>query len=205
MIYKAFETNKINLEINNILLLYGQNDGARNEEISRILEKNKNSEILKYNETEILNNDNLIFENVLSNSLFVNKKIIIINKATDKILKIIENFREKKLAEVILIIKSDNLEKKSKPIKLIVLYVLTLSMNHSKLINPALGLSSLGSIMFLPNFFIIFTISASVYIKFCGMPSGLPARLLRPKICCVQAGHEGISAGSVAHCCRVYW
>ena len=114
MIYKAFETNKINLEINNILLLYGQNDGARNEEISRILEKNKNSEILKYNETEILNNDNLIFENVLSNSLFVNKKIRIINKATDKLLKIIENFGEKKLAEVILIVKSDNLEKKSK-------------------------------------------------------------------------------------------
>ena len=114
MIYKAFETNKINLEINNILLFYGQNDGAKNEEVSKILEKNKNSEILKYNEIEILNNDNLIFENVLSNSLFVNKKIIIINKATDKFLKIIENFGEKKLAEVILIIKSDNLEKKSK-------------------------------------------------------------------------------------------
>lgn len=114
MIYKAFETNKINLEINNILLLYGQNDGAKNEEVSRILEKNKNSEILRYNETEILNNDNLIFENILSNSLFVNKKIIIINKATDKILKIIKNFGERKLAEVILIIKSDNLEKKSK-------------------------------------------------------------------------------------------
>ena len=65
MIYKAFETNKINLEINNILLLYGRNDGAKNEEISRILEKNKSSEILRYNETEILSNDNLIFENVL--------------------------------------------------------------------------------------------------------------------------------------------
>lgn len=114
MIYKAFETNKINLEINNILLLYGQNDGAKNEEVLRILEKNKNSEILRYNETDILNNDNLIFENILSNSLFVNKKIIIINKATDKILKIIKNFGERKLAEVILIIKSDNLEKKSK-------------------------------------------------------------------------------------------
>ena len=114
MIYKAFEINKINLEINNILLLYGQNDGAKNEEVLRILEKNKNSEILRYNETDILNNDNLIFENILSNSLFVNKKIIIINKATDKILKIIKNFGERKLAEVILIIKSDNLEKKSK-------------------------------------------------------------------------------------------
>ena len=111
MINKAFETNKINLEINNILLLYGQNDGAKDEEISRIIEKNKTSEILRYNETEILNNDNLIYENILSSSLFVDKKIIIINKGTDKILKIIENFGEKKLAEVILIIKSDSLEK----------------------------------------------------------------------------------------------
>ncbi len=114
MIYKSFEINKINLEINNILLLYGQNEGAKNEEISRIIEKNKNSKILKYFEKEILDNDNLIFENILSKSLFENKKIILIKRATDKIFNIIENLAKRKPTELILIILSDNLEKKSK-------------------------------------------------------------------------------------------
>ena len=114
MICKAFQTDKIDLNINNILLLYGQNEGAKYDKLSGILEKNKNSEILKYDEKEVLNNENLIFENILSNSLFGNKKIILINRSSDKILKIIESLMEKQLFEIILIFISGNLEKKSK-------------------------------------------------------------------------------------------
>ena len=40
MIIKSFELNKINLEKNNFFLLYGKNEGLKNEEIKKNLKKN---------------------------------------------------------------------------------------------------------------------------------------------------------------------
>jgi len=51
---------------------------------------------------------------MLSGSLFNNEKLVIINQATDKILKTIESIYVKKIDGTIFIINSDNLEKKSK-------------------------------------------------------------------------------------------
>ena len=50
----------------------------------------------------------------MSKSLFEDKKIIIIRRATDKIIKIIDEINSKNVDNVIIIFNADNLEKKSK-------------------------------------------------------------------------------------------
>ncbi len=114
MILKTFESKKINLDVNKIVLFYGQNEGHKKEEISKLLIANKNREIIKYSENEILENSENLHNHILSESLFSQKKIIIINRASDKILKIIEYLNEKSFSDVFIIINAKNLEKKSK-------------------------------------------------------------------------------------------
>ncbi|MDA9647570.1 DNA polymerase III subunit delta [Candidatus Pelagibacter sp.] len=111
MIIKSYEINKINPDLNNFLLFYGKNEGHKNE-ITKIVIKSQ-SNILHYDEKEILDNENNFIESILTKSLFEEKKIIIIKRSTDKILKIIENLHSKNIEDII-IINADNLEKKSK-------------------------------------------------------------------------------------------
>jgi DNA polymerase-3 subunit delta len=94
--------------------MHGKNEGFKKLIISKISSRNNNAEIQRFEEKQILDNQELFLEELLSNSLFSNKKIIIINQATDKILKDIESIYDKKINGLIIIIKSDNLEKKSK-------------------------------------------------------------------------------------------
>ena len=89
MIVKYFDLNKINFNKDQYILLHGVNEGAKSEEIENILSKNMDREIIKYDENEILNNIDEIYNRLLSKSLFENKKIIIINRSSDKILKFI--------------------------------------------------------------------------------------------------------------------
>ena len=112
MIIKSFELKKINVKQNKLILFYGKNEGLKNEGIN-ILIKDKNK-ISNYEEKEILDNENNFIENILSKSLFETEKFIIIKRATDKILKLIETLHLKKLEDTTIILNSDNLEKKSK-------------------------------------------------------------------------------------------
>ena len=112
MILKSYEINKINQNIKHFILFYGKNEGLKNEALN-ILVKNKNN-ISNYEEKEILENENIFIENILSKSLFEEEKSIVIKRATDKILKIIEILHLKDLEETTIIINSENLEKKSK-------------------------------------------------------------------------------------------
>ena len=111
MIIKSYEINKINPVLNNFLLFYGKNEGLKNE-ITKIIIKEQ-SNILHYDEKEILDNENDFIESILTKSLFEEEKIIIIKRSTDKILKIIENLYSKNIEDII-IFNADNLEKKSK-------------------------------------------------------------------------------------------
>ena len=106
MILKSYEINKINQNVKNIILFYGKNEGLKNEALN-ILVKNKKS-ISNYEEKEILDNENVFIENILSKSLFEEEKIIVIKRATDKILKIIEILHLKNLDDTSIIINSDN-------------------------------------------------------------------------------------------------
>ena len=92
MILKSYEINKIQ-NINHFILFYGKNEGLKNEALN-ILIKNKNN-ISNYDEKEILDNENNFIENILSKSLFEQEKFIVIKRATDKILNIIENLHLK--------------------------------------------------------------------------------------------------------------
>ena len=112
MILKNYEINKINQNINHFVLFYGKNEGLKNETLD-ILIKNKNN-ILNYDEKEILDNENNFIESILSKSLFELEKIIVIKRATDKILNIIQTLHLKKLEEVTIFLNSENLDKKSK-------------------------------------------------------------------------------------------
>jgi len=112
MIIKSFETNKINLKFNSLILLYGKNEGLKNQVIADLLKNKTNKE--SYEEKDILNNSNNFIESLLTNSLFENEKIIIIKRVTDKILKIIEEIKKKNLDNLIIMLNADLLDKKSK-------------------------------------------------------------------------------------------
>jgi DNA polymerase-3 subunit delta len=112
MIIKSFEINKINLDSNNLFLLYGKNEGFKNEVTKNILKSRNN--ILYYEEKEILENEDNFVENLLTKSLFDDEKIIIIKRATDKILKVLEEITEKNIKNIKIILDADVLEKKSK-------------------------------------------------------------------------------------------
>jgi len=112
MIVKSHEIKKISLKYNKFILFYGKNEGLKIEALN-ILIKDKNT-ISHYEEEEILDNENIFIETILSKSLFDPKKFVIIKRTTDKILKIIENLHQKNLEDTTIILNSESLEKKSK-------------------------------------------------------------------------------------------
>jgi len=114
MIIKSYETNKIDLLKNKIILFYGDNNGLKGEKILEIINFSKEKTHTFYEEKEILDKPEILFNDILSKSLFEENKIIIIKRATDKLLKIIEEINENEIEDISIIINSDNLEKKSK-------------------------------------------------------------------------------------------
>ncbi len=114
MIIKSFELNKIDLKKNNFFLFYGENEGLKKEIIENNFKKNYPKKTFYYDESEVLNNKSNFFEEILSKSFFENEKLIIISRSTDKITSIIEEILEKKIDDLVLILNSGSLEKRSK-------------------------------------------------------------------------------------------
>ena len=113
MILKSFELPKIKLNNYKFYLFYGDNEGFKEENIKYLFEKNYQDKIHRYEEREILDNSNIFFNSILTKSFFDNEKLIIINRATDKIKTIIEELMEKNPEDIQIILNSKNLEKKS--------------------------------------------------------------------------------------------
>ena len=113
MIIKSYELNKIDLNDKQFFLLYGENQGHKNELIQKKFKKDLKN-IYNYEESEILNNEENFFSNILSRSFFENEKIIIITRASDKIKNIIEEIIEKKIDDITIVLNANILEKKSK-------------------------------------------------------------------------------------------
>ena len=111
MILKSFEIAKVNLDLHKIILLYGKNEGYKKQIINKLTKGIKDINI--YEEKEIIDIQNSFIENISTKSLFEEKKIIIIKRVSDKILKIIEEIYLKNFDDII-IVESGNLEKKSK-------------------------------------------------------------------------------------------
>ena len=114
MIYKSYLIEgKIDLLKENIILFYGENLGLKDDLKNKIKNSKKEASILVYNQDDILKNEDFFFNEILNVSLFEEKKIFFINEATDKILNIVENIRDKIDNHEIFLF-SEILEKKSK-------------------------------------------------------------------------------------------
>ncbi|MDA7703225.1 DNA polymerase III subunit delta [Candidatus Pelagibacter sp.] len=113
MILKSFELGKLKLNNYKFYLFYGDNDGLKEENIKNLFEKNYTDKIYRYDEKEILDNIESFFTTIFTKSFFDNEKLIIINRATDKIKGLLEELIEKNPEDVTIILNSKNLEKKS--------------------------------------------------------------------------------------------
>ena len=112
MIIKSFELNKIKINTANLILFYGKNEGEKNQYLKSL--KKQNKENYNYEEKEILENSDNFFNKVLTKSLFENERVVIIKRASEKLLKIIENLTLNQLEDTIIILNADILDKKSK-------------------------------------------------------------------------------------------
>ena len=113
MILKFYELSKIDISKQKFFLFYGNNEGFKKEEISKLCSKAK-KKIFKFDEKQILENTENFFNNIYSGSLFENEKFIIINYASEKILKIVQVLLEKKIEDILILINAGQLDKKSK-------------------------------------------------------------------------------------------
>ena len=94
MILKPYDILKKDIA-NKFILFYGKNEGHKNQIINNLVKTTK--EIFKYEEKEILENSDTFIDKILTKSLFEKEKIILINRTSDKIMKVIEGlarFRE---------------------------------------------------------------------------------------------------------------
>ncbi len=114
MIIKSFEVIKTKFSNFKSILLYGLNKGFKEEVINSNILFGFTGEILRYEESEILENKESILEDFMNGSLFGENKMIIISRSSNKILNFIEDFLEREISGVQIVINSDNLDKKSK-------------------------------------------------------------------------------------------
>ena len=113
MILKSYETNKKNIENYRFFLLYGDNEGLK-EELSDIINNCFEGSKFKYEETEIIKNKDQFNNSIRNKSLFENKKIVTINRCSEKISETIYDIIEDNIKDIIIIINCGILEKKSK-------------------------------------------------------------------------------------------
>jgi len=114
MIIKSFEVEKIKSIKKDLILIYGSNQGHKNQVIKELFEKLFEGKISRFDENEILNNYEEFISGLINKSLFEDYKLIIISRTSDKILKLVNEILERKIEKIKIIINSDNLEKKSK-------------------------------------------------------------------------------------------
>ena len=114
MIIKSFEVEKIKSKNYKSILLYGVNQGLKDELIKSSILKDFLGEILKYDEPEVLEKSEIILEDLINGSLFDEQKLILISRCSNKIYSFIEKFLEKDISKVLVVLNSENLDKKSK-------------------------------------------------------------------------------------------
>tara|TARA_B000000532_G_scaffold54359_1_gene41958 strand:- start:44 stop:1018 length:975 start_codon:yes stop_codon:yes gene_type:complete len=114
MIIKSFEVNKVKFSNFKSILLYGLNKGFKEEVIKTNILLSFSGDILRYEESEILENKDTILEGFINGSLFGEMRMIVISRSSNKILNFIEDFLERNISGVQIVINSENLDKKSK-------------------------------------------------------------------------------------------
>jgi len=113
VIIKNFEISKKNLSQVSLFLLYGENDGFKNQLINKNILKDAIN-VEKYEEKEVFDNYESFMESLLNKSFFDREKNIIISRVTDKLFSFVEELIEKNLEDTKIILKAGKLDKKSK-------------------------------------------------------------------------------------------
>ena len=113
MISKYYEINKFKKKIN-FFLFYGENEGQKIDVIQSNFNEFTKENTFKYREKEVIENNQLLFENVYSRSFFENEKLILISDVTDKIFDLIKKIISDNLNDVVIILLAKRLDKKSK-------------------------------------------------------------------------------------------
>ena len=114
MLIKVNELKRFKKDNINFYLFHGPNTGLIEETINKLFKPIFSKNIISYDETELLNNIDLFKEEIFNKSFFDNEKFIIINRASNKILNLIEELIENKITDLKIIIKATALDKKSK-------------------------------------------------------------------------------------------
>jgi len=114
MIIKTFEIEKLKKKNVNFFLLYGDNEGFKNQVFQEIFANNSNKKIQRVDENEILNNFDNFIESIVNKSFFDESRLILVLRATDKILKLVDNLLNKNINDTTIILNANILEKKSK-------------------------------------------------------------------------------------------
>lgn len=114
MIFKSYliEQNFQNINTN-LILFFGENIGIKNEFKKKIKSKNLQAKTITFIQDDIIKNEDNFFSELFNISLFEEKKIYIIDNASDKILNILQKI-EPKLENQKIFLFSDLLDKKSK-------------------------------------------------------------------------------------------
>ena len=114
MIIKSYELEKIKKNSSNFYLLYGENEGYKNQVIKDILTIDFGSNVNKYEETEIINNFDNFVTQITNKSFFEEKKIIVISRVTEKINKYFDDIINRNIDNTQIILNAGILDKKSK-------------------------------------------------------------------------------------------
>ncbi len=114
MIIKYFYLKNLKESKSNFFLFYGENEGQKDEITYNIFLKDFKGEVVKYDESQILENKDIFLETCLNESLFESEKIIQVSRVTSKLFDIIKELASKKIYNKKIIFNSDILEKRSK-------------------------------------------------------------------------------------------
>jgi len=114
MIIKAFEIDKLKKKNEKFFLLYGENEGLKNQVFQEVFAKNFENKLERFEENEILNNFDNFISSIINKSFFDESKLILIQRTTDKIIKLIDDLLNKNITDTTIVFNTGILEKKSK-------------------------------------------------------------------------------------------
>tara|TARA_B100001758_G_scaffold143301_1_gene123404 strand:+ start:691 stop:1674 length:984 start_codon:yes stop_codon:yes gene_type:complete len=114
MIVKAYDLQKFEKKNKKIFLFYGENEGYKNYLIKEVFIDNFKGEIKRFEENEVLNNFEEFISSLINKSFFEQSKLIIISRASEKIMKLIDDLIDRGINDVIIVINAGILDKKSK-------------------------------------------------------------------------------------------
>ena len=114
MLIKSHELKNFKIKDTDFYLFYGPNTGLIEETINKIFKPIFTKNIINYDEADLLNNIHSFKEMIFNKSFFDDEKFIILNRASNKILDLIQELIESQVTDLKMIIKAGPLEKKSK-------------------------------------------------------------------------------------------